>query len=196
MTHALELSLVCPPVTISHMDVIAEVCREFKITHREFGTRLRLPAIVEARRVAAYILVDVLSYSTSQAGMAIGLDHSTVISHLKKIKDLMFFDVSYRNQVERVISRVKQLKPSAENPVKQKMNHIAFNPLQRIELISRNDATPAQAVHEAIVFARNNNLRECSLIFRGYQFNIDPTSDLREKLSMYEYARNTKQPSL
>lgn len=49
--------------------------------------------------------------------------------------------------------------------------------------------TPAKAINEAIEFCKVNNLTECELDYDGFLFDIEPTSDLKEKLSDFNRAR-------
>lgn len=48
--------------------------------------------------------------------------------------------------------------------------------------------TPAKAINEAIEFCKVNNLTECELDYEGFLFDIEPTSDLKEKLSDFNRA--------
>lgn len=49
--------------------------------------------------------------------------------------------------------------------------------------------TPAKAINEAIEFCKTNNLTECELDYEGFLFDIEPTSDLKDKLSDFNRAR-------
>lgn len=57
------------------------------------------------------------------------------------------------------------------------------------EQSSQQVTTPAKAVNEAIEFCINNKLTKCELDYDGFLFDIEPTSDLREKLNDYYRAR-------
>jgi len=54
---------------------------------------------------------------------------------------------------------------------------------------SQQITTPAKAVNEAIEFCIANKLTECELDYDGFLFDIEPTSDLREKLNDYYRTR-------
>lgn len=48
--------------------------------------------------------------------------------------------------------------------------------------------TPAKAINEAIDFCKTNNLTKCELDYEGFLFEIEPTSDLKDKLSDFNRA--------
>lgn len=67
------------------------------------------------------------------------------------------------------------------------MQYIQFKPMQSILLIEKGNATPTQALNEAIEFVKANNLKEADLDYHGFTFDIEPTSDIREKMADYNY---------
>lgn len=72
------------------------------------------------------------------------------------------------------------------------MNYIKFAPNQCLLLQAKEDATPTQAIATAIQFVKDNNIKEAELDYRGYLFDIEPTSDLSQKMADYNYYTQQK----
>lgn len=65
------------------------------------------------------------------------------------------------------------------------MKSLKFKQDQLIKLEARLGHSVAMAVREAIEFCKNNHLKELELQCNGFLFDIEPDSDLREKLMDY-----------
>ena len=63
---------------------------------------------------------------------------------------------------------------------------------QFIRLKNKPETTPSRAINEAINFCIEHKISECELDYEGFLFDIEPDSDLKEKVSEYYRCKNSK----
>lgn len=171
--------------------VINIVCTELRLPVDQFAVRTRKPVVVDARRIVAWVMSELMHCGPSEISHAINIDRSSVIYHIRKVADLRFSNPFFDKRIKRIVAHIANI--SHQPPiVTTAMNHVAINPLQVIELIAKNDTSPAQAIHAAIIFCYDHGLIECSLVYRGYTLSVRIDSDLRQKIEQYNYAMSAK----
>lgn len=72
------------------------------------------------------------------------------------------------------------------------MQKIKIHPGQSIVLEADSDVTPTQALVAAIYFSTENQTKECTLLYHGYAFDIEPDSDINTKVRDYREYLKTK----
>lgn len=73
------------------------------------------------------------------------------------------------------------------------MRYCKFQYNQSIFLDAKGDATPSQALNDAIEFAKTNGLIGVYLNYHGYLFELDPTDNINDKMKDYKYYLSQKQ---
>lgn len=167
-------------------DVIRYVCQEYDVTYSQIKFTSLRSDLVEARRVICYLLHGQMQYSTTRVGEMISRDHSTVVYHSHKAKDYIQTDPVFAARLLKITTAIDNHNNSAMQ------QYLTFAHNQCILLRATTEATPTQAVATAIEFVKENNIKEAELDYRGYLFDIEPTSDLSQKIADYNYYTQQK----
>jgi hypothetical protein len=65
------------------------------------------------------------------------------------------------------------------------MKHLTFAPDTLVTFHGNSLSGLCETLTEAKKFVTDNNLAECDVIIDGFSFNIEPHSDIKEKMSEY-----------
>ena len=96
------------PVTIEK--IIVEVSHIFNVSPEEIRSQNRNSQVSTARQTAAYVISKVTDLSYTSIGKEFGgRDHSTIVYAIKKVKDSMKRDPSYRSTVEDIIKNISNI---------------------------------------------------------------------------------------
>jgi hypothetical protein len=86
--------------------VIFECCNHFNISTKEFYSKRRFRDVVQAKKMASYILHKIKKITSQESAALIGIDHSTVLFHCKDVEGLMSVSKKYDAQVKELIEKV------------------------------------------------------------------------------------------
>ena len=89
-------------------DFIGAVCSHFKLESTFIKSSSRKAAFVQARQILMYLLRKELSLSLEAVGDLLGgRDHSTVIYGVEKIENMVACDYSFRDEILRIKSLIR-----------------------------------------------------------------------------------------
>lgn len=92
-------------VTIERIkEAVSEV---FAISMKDIMSRRRLKPMVRARHAIAYAAKKLTDESYLQLGAALGRDHSTIVSGVKRAEDLILADKAYAEKIRVLLERLK-----------------------------------------------------------------------------------------
>lgn len=87
--------------------ILDTVCHYYDIDVKDIQTKSRKREIVQARQICMYIAKQHLDLSLSQIGAYIGgRDHATVLHACNTVKDQVAVDKSFRNDLEKIESKL------------------------------------------------------------------------------------------
>lgn len=66
----------------------------------DLKSRVQDQATCEARQISMYLTLKLTGLTLKQIGKFFGRDHSTVINAKKRVEDLMFCDIVFKNRVQ------------------------------------------------------------------------------------------------
>lgn len=96
------------PKKITIETVLKVVAENYRISVNDFKSKNRSANIAFPRHVAMYLCKSLVDASTTKIGMEFGgRDHSTVIHGISKIEEMMDRDISFKNEIERLIQKIK-----------------------------------------------------------------------------------------
>lgn len=96
------------PVTVTIEKIINEVAKIYSVSPEEMRSQKRVAVISQARKVAIYVIQNVLGLPYETIGQEFnGRDHSTVVYAINDVKKRMEQDSSFKSVVEDLIKNVK-----------------------------------------------------------------------------------------
>lgn len=96
------------PVTVEK--IITEVSHIFNVTPEEIRSQNRNSQVSTARQTAVYVISKVTDLSYTSIGKEFGgRDHSTIVYAVKKVKEILEKDSSYRSTVNDIIKNISNL---------------------------------------------------------------------------------------
>lgn len=92
---------------ITAKQIIDKVAKYYDLSTDELKSKSRVSNIKNARQVAMYLLSDELSMSTSKIASEVGLkDHTTIMHGVKRIKNLLKTDFSFREEIKEIRGKI------------------------------------------------------------------------------------------
>jgi len=96
------------PVTVEK--IITEVSHIFNVSPEEIRSQNRNSQVSTARQTAIYVISKVTDLSYTSIGKEFGgRDHSTIVYAVKKVKEILEKDSSYRSTVNDIIKNISNL---------------------------------------------------------------------------------------
>lgn len=96
------------PVPVTIEKIINEVGKTYSVSPEEMRSKKRAANISQARKVAIYVIQNVLGLPYEQIGQEFnGRDHSTVVYAINDVKKKMDQDSSFKSIVEDLIKNIK-----------------------------------------------------------------------------------------
>ncbi len=90
--------------------IILETAKYFDIEPKELKSLTRKQEVVNVRQIAMYIIRELTGLSYKKIGEDFsGRDHTTVMSSIDKVKDLMSKDEAFKNDIEEIIANIKNM---------------------------------------------------------------------------------------
>ena len=88
-------------------DLDEVICEFFDITKNDLLSHKRNAKIINARRLYIYILRSELNWGATKVGKYIGFNHSGVIYHCRKCKDLISTEKNYKSIAQNILRGIK-----------------------------------------------------------------------------------------
>lgn len=102
-----QLGRPAHPTMEMRMRAVAKAASDITGVHEaDILSRCRRESAVAPRRVACYVIRQVTGASYKAIGKALGLDHTTVLHHVRQVEIRMQFDEWTRNFVQMVMIEV------------------------------------------------------------------------------------------
>ncbi|HOD40957.1 MAG TPA: chromosomal replication initiator protein DnaA, partial [Candidatus Wallbacteria bacterium] len=96
------------PKKITIESVIKIVGDNYRMNAGDFKSKNRSANVAFPRQIAMYLCKCLVDASTTKIGAEFGgRDHSTVIHGISKIEEMMDKDVAFRNEIEKMIQKIK-----------------------------------------------------------------------------------------
>ena len=96
---------------ITPENIIAEICRYFRIDETQIKGQSRSRDCLNARQIAMYLIRRMTSLSLDETGQVFGgRDHSTVLNSIGKVEKKMKTDVNYAGTVKAIITNINSTK--------------------------------------------------------------------------------------
>ena len=95
------------PIPLTIEKILNEVSRNFNILVENILSNKRNAEVVEARRVAIYVIREITSLSTEKIGEEFNMNHSTVIYNIKKCEEEMKTNSALNLTIKSIIDNVK-----------------------------------------------------------------------------------------
>ncbi len=90
--------------------IILETAKYFDIDPKELKSKTRKQEVVNVRQIAMYIIRELTGLSYKKIGEDFsGRDHTTVMSSIEKVKELMNEDELFQNDIEEIIANIKNM---------------------------------------------------------------------------------------
>ena len=94
---------------ISLEDIVTTIAKELNVKVSDITSKKRTRIVVRARRVSIYISRNLTSSSMPQIAVYFGMKDHTAVSHnLKKVKDMMDSDESFKLSIEEIIHKINK----------------------------------------------------------------------------------------
>ena len=91
-------------------DIIKVVCEYYNVTIDDINSKKRSQDIVHPRQVATWLCRNMTENSQDMVGKAVGnRDHSTVISGINKVREMIENDPSFEKNIDSLIKTITSL---------------------------------------------------------------------------------------
>ena len=96
------------PIPVTVEKIINEVARTFNISPEEIKGKRQDANISAARQVAIYVVNEITGMSLKAVGAEFGgKDHSTILYNIRKVKDKMSKNATFKATVTDIITNIK-----------------------------------------------------------------------------------------